>query len=188
MKTPKIAVIAEDKTDCKTIKVIIQRILGQQTSVTGVSAYGCGNLAKMIPGTLSDLGKEGFSCFIIVRDLDNNDEAKIRSILMQAVQKSSFRPEHSFICIPVQELEAWFWADQTVLTKVATAKGKIKAHPNPQNIENPKEKLIRASIEGNRKPRYITQNNPDLAQHLDLEICADRCPSFRDLRDFLVRL
>lgn len=187
MKTLKIAVIAEDKTDCDTLRVIIQRILGKETAVKGVAARGCGNLAKMIPSALRDLEKQSYSIFIIVRDLDDQDEVKIRRKLEEIVRSSSRHPEKCLICIPIQELEAWFWADQAVLA-IATAKRTIKAHLNPQSLKNPKEKLIEASTEGNRKPRYITQKNPDLAEQLDLKICADRCPSFRDLQDFLVAL
>jgi hypothetical protein len=67
-------------------------------------------------------------------------------------------------------------------------RGKGNAHPNPHLIIKPKEKLIQLSIGENRKPRYSTNMNVELAEKLNLELCATRCPSFKNLLDFLQSL
>jgi hypothetical protein len=63
--------------------------------------------------------------------------------------------------------------------------GKGAAKPNPHLISQPKEKLIELFKGGNRKPCYSTNMNVELAEMLDLEICVDRCSSFKDLVEFL---
>jgi len=87
------------------------------------------------------------------------------------------------ICIPIEELEAWFWSDPEVIKYIGRGKGKAEA--NPHKISKPKEKLIKLSEGGNRKPRYSTNMNAELADMLNLELCADRCPAFKGLIKFL---
>jgi Domain of unknown function (DUF4276) len=128
-------------------------------------------------------------CFIIVHDLDRNpendalnDEVKLRKTL----EASSSDVTNKCICIPIEEIEAWFWSDKEVVHHIGQGKGNARA--NPHLISQPKEKLIELSKGENRKPRYSTNMNVELAEMLDLEICADRCPSFKDLVEFLKSL
>ena len=89
----------------------------------------------------------------------------------------------SLICIPVEELEAWFWSDPAIVEEIGRGKG--KAHPSPHLIAKPKEALIRLSMAGDKKPRYSTNDNPRLAEKLALDVCAGRCRAFRELRDLV---
>jgi hypothetical protein len=124
----------------------------------------------------------------IIHDLDRNpangslnDEAKLRTNLEKSIAKFDKIEKH--ICIPIEELEAWFWSDPEVIKYIGGAKA--KAHPNPQSITKPKEKLIELSRGENRKPRYSTNDNVKLAEMLDLDLCSQSCSSFRKLREFL---
>jgi hypothetical protein len=87
------------------------------------------------------------------------------------------------ICIPVEEMEAWFWSDPGVVRYVGQGKG--KANENPHQIRSPKEELLKLSRSENRKPRYSTNMNVELAAMLNLELCSQRCPSFKNLLRFL---
>jgi Domain of unknown function (DUF4276) len=184
-----IALIAEDDTDCDTIRKIVHRVLGKQTKTKKWSSGGCSKLRRKLTANLSTLTKAGCNAFIIVHDLDRNpendtlnDEVKLRKILESAASKVT----NKCICIPIEEIEAWFWSDQEVVHHIGQGKGNAK--PNPHLISQPKEKLIELSKGENRKPRYSTNMNVELAEMLNLEICADRCSSFRDLIDFLQSL
>jgi hypothetical protein len=135
--------------------------------------------------------REGCDAFIIVHDLDRNpknnslnDEKQLRDHL--ELSCSNINSIRKYICIPIEELEAWFWSDPEVVKYVGRGKG--KAHPNPHLIIKPKEELIKLSIGENRKPRYSTNMNLELAEKLNLELCATRCPSFKNLLDFLQSL
>ncbi len=184
-----IALIAEDDTDCDTIRKIVHRVLGKQTKTKKWSSGGCSKLRRKLAANLTTLSKAGCNAFIIVHDLDRNpendslnDEGKLRKTL----EANSSDITNKCICIPIEEIEAWFWSDQEVVHHIGQGKGNAKA--NPHLISQPKEKLIELSKGENRKPRYSTNMNVELAEMLDLEICADRCPSFKGLVEFLQSL
>lgn len=188
-----IGVIAEDKTDCEAIREIVHRVLGKDTGLKkwSPSSGGCSMLRRKLPATINTLLNKGCNAFIIVHDLDRNpangslkDEATLRTDLEKLIAKFDKIEKH--ICIPVEELEAWFWSDPNIIKSIGGQKA--KAHPNPELISEPKEKLIELSKGKNRKPRHSTNANAGLAKMLDLDICSQRCPSFRRLLEFLNKL
>ncbi len=177
-----IALIAEDDTDCDAIRVIARRALDNPSlRIKKWAAKGCGNLKKDLPAKLKAMSNQGCNTFIIIHDLDRNDEAQLRITLEKA--SSVVRGANRHICIPIEELEAWFWADPDVVKFVGRGKG--NAEKNPHLISSPKEKLIKLSAGENRKPRYSTNENVELAAKLNLELCSERCPSFKNLIEFL---
>ena len=183
-----IALIAEDDTDCDAVRKIVHRVLGTNTRTKLWASKGCSTLKRKLSAKLIAMSNVGCNVFIIVHDLDRNklngslnDEAQLRETLDKSA--STLQGFHKHICIPVEELEAWFWADPNVVNHVGRGKGEAKA--NPHLICQPKEKLLRLSAGENRKPRYSTNMNVELAEMLDLNLCSDRCPSFKKLREFL---
>ncbi|MBD2500736.1 DUF4276 family protein [Anabaena azotica] len=186
-----IALIAEDDTDCDTIRKIVHRVLGKNTRTKSWASKGSSTLKRKLSAKLKVMSNEGCNAFIIVHDLDRNpqnnslnDEAKLRETLESAASK--FQNINKHICIPIEELEAWFWSDPDVIKYVGRGKG--EANLNPHLITKPKESLIRLSIGENRKPRYSTNMNAELAEKLNLELCSERCPSFKELLKFLQEL
>lgn len=90
------------------------------------------------------------------------------------------------ICIPVEEIEAWFFSSEKVLARIC---GKPQsAHPSPHRISQPKEKLIDLSRGANKRPRYSQNDNSKLAEDLDLAECAKRCLAFDLLNRFVLGL
>jgi hypothetical protein len=188
MSKLRIALIAEDETDCDAVREIVHRVLGRKISIKTWASKGCSILERKLSAKLKLFVLDGCNAFIVVRDLDRNpqnnalnDEAKSRKKLEDSASIVNSYPR--LICIPVEELEAWFWSDPVVIQYIG--KGKGKANKNPHLIEKPKEALIELSRRESRKPRYSTNMNAELAERLNLELCADRCPSFRDLLNFL---
>jgi Domain of unknown function (DUF4276) len=184
-----IAIITEDETDYKVVRKIIHRVLDKSIKTKNWSSKGCGKLKRKLTVHLLEMSKAGYNAFIIVHDLDRNqennslnDEAELR----EKLESSSSVVANKHICIPIEEMEAWFWSDPEVIKYIGKGKGSAKS--NPHMISQPKEKLIELSKGENRKPRYSTNMNVELAEMLDLEICADRCPSFRELVEFLESL
>lgn len=189
MSNCSIALIAEDETDCDTVRKIVHRVLGTNTGTKKWASKGCGKVKKKLAAKLIAMSDQGCNAFIIVHDLDRaenkslNDEAELRKTL-EAASKVEGINKH--ICIPVEELEAWFWSDPDVVKYIGRGKGEAKA--NPHLIIRPKEELIKLSKGENRKPRYSTNDNVELAEMLNLELCSDRCPSFKNLLAFLQSL
>lgn len=183
-----IGLIGEDETDCNTVRKIVHRVLGQNVGTKKWASKGSGILKRKLKSQLNNLSRKGCNAFIIIHDLDRNplnnslnDEAKLRQTLEGL--SSNFSESTKHICIPIEELEAWFWSDPKVVQHIGKSKG--KAHPNPHEITKPKEKLIALSVGENRKPRYSTNMNVELAEKLNLEICSKCCPSFKELLYFL---
>ena len=194
MSNIKIALIAEDETDCAAIRKIVHRVIGAEIATKKWASNGCSTLRKKLTAQIKVLSSQGCNIFIVVHDLDRNpqngslnDEPALRSkleVLSSGVKSHKSHNKH--ICIPIEELEAWFWSDPDVLEYLGGEKG--KAHVNPDRIKCPKEELMKLSIGKNRKPRYSTNMNVELAARLNLDLCSDRCPSFRDFREFLKSL
>jgi hypothetical protein len=61
------------------------------------------------------------------------------------------------------------------------------AHASPESLRRPKEALKALSQGTQKKPRYTTAQTPRLAENLNIALCAQRCPSFRTLREFVAR-
>ena len=89
-----IALIAEDDTDCDTVREIVHRVLGKNTRTKPWASKGCSTLRRKLSAKLKAMSKEGCNAFIIVHDLDRNpqnnslnDEVKLRETLEVAVSE-----------------------------------------------------------------------------------------------------
>jgi hypothetical protein len=183
-------IIVEDQTDGDVLRVVIRRVLNEQVPIKIRPQKGCSKIKAKAVRIIADLVKQSnVSDIIVVHDLDRhpttnqlNDERKLRKQLSECCEIGSAAVRR-LICVPVEELEAWFWADPAVVKKIGRGNG--EAHPHPDSIPMPKESLQRLSRGANGKPRYSTQDNPNLAEGLNLALCANRCPSFKSLIEFL---
>lgn len=191
MSKLRIGVLAEDATDCAALAMLICRIAPRAS--IGIERYagkGCSHLRRKAEAHLKDAARRGCSAAIILHDLDrnpSNNELNDEGVLRQRLEALPVPKDlQRLVCIPVEELEAWFWADPAVIREVGRGDG--KALPSPHLLKRPKEELIRLSIGANRKPRYSTNDNAKLAEKLDLALCAKRCTSFRSLHDFIERI
>jgi len=194
---PVLGIIAEDHSDCDALVILVKRLLAtaegeKKPSFKRWAGKGCCRIHTKASATMKMWHRAGVNGVIIVHDLDRNsatnalnDEADLRSRIEQATKDA---PGLRLICIPVEEIEAWFWCDQGVLDHVAGEPNKAKAKAEPHLVCKPKEALERLSKGLNRKPRYDTSVNPELAGILDLELCASRCRAFAELRSFVNQL
>ena len=185
----RIALLAEDQTDCDALEVLIRRLVaGRTVGINHFASTGCAVLKRKAPANLRLALQKGCSAAVIVHDLDRDpanhqlkNEAALRQELEGIECPSGLK---RLVCIPVEELEAWFWADPAVIAKVGGSKG--KPHQNPHLLARPKEALIALSRDAGGKPRYSTNDNPKLAALLDTDLCGKRCQSFADFRAFIV--
>jgi hypothetical protein len=189
-------ILCEDGTDAKALGILIRRIASAAGATQGEVGLrsrhgeGCGNLRKKAAIWAKDLADSGCDAIVLVHDLDRshvtnqlNDEAKLRKELDAILVPTEAYSSH--ICIPIEEFEAWFFSCSRVMRAISGKDG--QTHANPHSIERPKEKLIGLSRGANRKPRFSTNDNAKYAEMLDLDACARLCPSFRDLRHFVMR-
>lgn len=187
MSARRFGILAEDETDADALAILVRRLAGgTQIGIKKQSFGGCARLRLKAAPTLGRMQQEGCTAAILVHDLDRNpengalnDERELRRALESLDVPSGLA---RLICIPVEELEAWFWSDAGVLSLVGPG---ARAHPSPHLIQRPKEKLIALSRGAGGKARYGTFQNRLLAEKLDLAVCAARCPAFRQLGDFV---
>lgn len=193
----RIGILAEDRTDAEMIEVLVRRIAAEHGAPAGAlgTKFRCGggcaqlrNKARVWMDQLVELDE--CDALVLVHDLDRDpqngqlrDEQELRRMLGQIAAPPAVRP---LICIPVEEIEAWFFASEKVLSEVC--RSPTAAYPSPHTIARPKEKLLRMSMGANRKPRHSTNENRRYAELLELDACARRCPAFRGLRTFVTDL
>lgn len=188
-----LGVIAEDDNDCKVIGVLIRRIFEAGGNKSGAwrlekrEGKGCSKLKRKTERWLSDLAKMGCTAVIVVHDLDRNPaNGDLNDADVLARELAAIPVPHGLtrlVCIPVEEIEAWFFSSEEVL-KRACGKPQ-KAHPSPHLVVKPKETLIRMSRGANKKPRYSENENPRLAEVLELTECKRKCPAFAALYNFV---
>ena len=201
-----IGLIVEDKSDADAVTVLIHRILLAKSlgwdkekgpypgrrkpgGVKYRSGKGCSGIDQKGGAWMHDLATRGATHVILVRDCDRNPangalncHVGIRSHLKkQCVPKGVER----LICIPVEEIEAWWWSCPAALKIVARKDCDKQAMSNPNKKRRPKEALFRLSEGANRKPRYSQNDNLNVAGALNLDLCAKRCPSFKEFREFV---
>lgn len=188
-----LGVIGEDKTDCETIKVLVRRILGAAGLSSpsfrefAPSSGGCAAMRRKAPKWIRELSREGCEAIILVHDLDRNPvtEALNDEVVLRREFDRIAGAGLRHVCIPVEEIEAWFWCDQVVLDSLGRGNG--KAHPNPHKISRPKEMLRRLALKGRGKA-YATTESAALAEVLDLQRCTACCPAFAGLREFALNV
>jgi hypothetical protein len=168
---PKIGIIAEDETDVDCIKTLVTRMSDDRIVLKGMRIGRGGNmfdLRKMTRFTQS-LSAEGCSYLLVVHDLDRdgitnelNDEKQLRARLEKALVQNPIT--RKTIIVPIEEIEAWLLSDK---------------YPHPEKIPNPKKKLEKLDR------NYRTSNNAKIARSINIDDIAQKCPSFRPLREFL---
>lgn len=190
-----IGILAEDQSDCDALSVLIRRIRvpkpGAGYKIMTRPTEGCSKLRRKGTARLKELAAAGCEALVVVHDLDrcpHNSGLNDIEALLSKLNKEVLHPNGTkrLFCIPSEELEAWFWSCQKTLDHVVRGTRIAKANHQPHKIKKPKEKLISVSCGANRKPIYSPNMNEELAGILDLEICAERCVSFRKLRDFVL--
>lgn len=181
-----LGLIAEDRTDVETLKVLIRRTWEMQrvepVRITARASKGCSKLVRKASKWMRELASSGCERVILVHDRDRHDELQLRTKLERIEVPAGVR---RLLCIPVEELEAWFWSDPGVLSVVSRGSCGDDC-PSPHLIAAPKEELRRLSSNGGRKPLYSTAENPRLAALLDMGLCARRCPAFAELQGFVL--
>jgi len=182
-------VIAEDETDYEAVKVFIERIAPKKVVVNGRGFDGCGDLVKQGARVLNTLAAKEANKFIIVHDCDGHAADERRQLIIDKIVKKVTAQGSFCLLIPKEELEAWFFADITCVTKIWTGwrvdKDIDKKYPSPENVPRPKELIRKLSVDQSLKPRFNTNKNRLLAQHVDLAKIEKKCPSFLPLKQFV---
>ena len=182
-------VIAEDTSDVNCLKILIRRLLNNKSiTIEGKGFGSCGNMKNKGSEFLAAYNKQdNFRKLIICHDRDNKSHQDIYDIASKIAKNAKLSSE-KLICIliPTEEIEAWILADIKAVSCVIPSWQPKENYSNPEDIQNPKEELIRLSRTNKPKPLYNNNtHNEKIMAHLNLDIVKKKCPSFAELAAFV---
>lgn len=180
------ALLAEDRSDVDALVVLIKRIIGQENATISRKGFGgCGELRRKAHSHIAEFSRQGATHFIICHDSDRSTPQDVRDKVIAAIKAKIPLDFDHMIVVPVQELEAWIIADEAA---IHTAIPSLTINPvaKPEEINDPKEWLIRQSQVGRSKPLYSPATfNAKVAGHLEIDKVKKKCNSFNELVDYL---
>ncbi len=182
-KSLKIGVIAEEKNDVEVLYELTCKIIQENSfSFSHFVGHGCGKIRRKCYAWALNLLQRGCKRLVIIHDLDDRDEVKLREELEKAIKGLPF--EQSVVLIPIEEIEAWLLADPEAIKRVFKMRRVPRIPARPEQIPNPKE-FLGEIVKRNSRAHYLnTVHNRKIAAELHLE-SLDRCPSFFRYPPFL---
>ncbi len=170
-------------TDGPFDKLAIAALVRTCRPGVGVESRQCprDNTKKAIR-ILKELARPNMVSFAVwVRDAETNEPEEVQRI--EKSMNDALRSEDKLILdvrcvVAVPMLEAWLLADENAMGKVC---GSSPVFQNPERIKDPKSELRRLL---NRR-RYTPEVARRIAEIADVNLIAQRCPSFQKLRDVL---
>lgn len=183
-------IIGEADSDVLTLKELVARLherLG--LAKPGFETRGFGGCAKLLRSGAKQLELyEAADCErLVVYDADRDDPAARRRKALTEVVEPAKLTVPCFVCVPVQEIEAWLLADTAAVTRVVPRCRDLPEYASPEHQNDPKEELKRICRDPKtRKSIYDTAtHNEKVAKYLDLDALLQKCPTARELAEFV---
>jgi len=164
-----VGIIAEDDSDVGVISEITLKLLHPKS--VGFKKFvgnGCGKLRRKCGAWAINLVRQGCMGIVVVHDLDQNNEQKLRAELTESIDPAD--ADASVVLIPRREIEAWLLYDAKA---IATAFGEAQPLPlpgNPESIMDPKKHLRDLINRRYRKTYLNTVHNRAIARHLNVSL------------------
>lgn len=181
-----IGIIAEDNSDFETAKILIKRILNRDNlSFKKAVGNGCGKLRRKALDYAIDLRKRGCDMLILIHDLDKHVHRELLEDLHLKLEDAPI--DKKFVCIPIEELEAWFLGDPQAIKNTFNLARIPRFKGRPETINSPKETLgEQIYLCSNKSTIFLnTKHNQKIAAHICIETVKQRCPSFDLLHNFV---
>ncbi len=187
----KYGIVGEDDSDVLTLRELIIRFHERARLPTASfkkhGFRGCANLLSKGARYLEMFEADGCERLIVLYDADRDDPAARRQRAELEIVKVANISIPCFVCVPVQEIEAWFLADTAAVTKVIPKCGILKEYTSPELQRDPKEQLKRICLDPKtRKSLYSPPtHNEKVARCVDLDLLLSKCSSARELANFV---
>lgn len=181
-----VGIIAEDNSDVDAAKILIRRIANQDNiGIKRFVGQGCGRIKRKCQAWARNLKLRGCKYLIVLHDLDRNELQQLQSELDKAISPSPISPY--LICIPIEEMEAWWLTDPQAIKKALNLTGALRISGRPQDIKSPKEHIgyLVKKCSNKTKVYLNTEHNSTIAKHLDLGKARLGCDSFIPFYDFV---
>lgn len=181
-----VGIIAEDDSDVDCVRVLIKRIAdNERIGVKKFVGKGCGRIKRKCNAWADQLKSRGCTVLILVHDLDRANYTDLERQISSALSPSPIKKH--FICLPVQELEAWLISDPDAISRGLKLRKVPRVPGNPETIDSPKEYLgdLISKISGGEKVYLNTKHNEMIATELSLDCAKNKCPSFDKFHSFI---
>jgi hypothetical protein len=186
-KIKRIGIIAEDESDYEASRTIVKRIIkNDKIGFRPRTSNGCGRLKRKAFDYAVDLNSRGCDLLLLFHDLDRNNLAELEKELEEKLAKNPI--SSYFICIPIEEIEAWFLSDPECIKNTLNLKRIPKIKAQPETILSPKEYLCSlVSSYSDREKIYLnTKHNALLSENISIDLMKEKCKSFKKLYDFIM--
>lgn len=183
-----IGLIVEDYSDYESFKILIQRVINKKDlKFKKAISNGCGKLRRKASSYAKNLSDKGCDMVIVVHDLDRNIHENLKNELEKKLSNSPAK--YNFICIPIEEIEAWFLSDPDAIKKTFNLDKTPKIKGLPETIASPKEYIESAvKLYSNNTKLYLnTKHNIKLSENICLDLIKNKCSSFCELNDYLLK-
>lgn len=190
--TASIATIVEGQSEVESVPVLLRRILPGCLGASDVDVVRPfrvsrtritrpHELERAVKQTLRD--RPNVEAILVLLDADDDCPATLGPALAQRGQQVSAKPVA--VVLAMRELEAWFLGAKRSLRGVRGIRDDAEPPPNPEAIRGAKESLSH-NMTGRR---YLeVDDQPALADRMDLEAAKAACPSFARLVREVTRL
>jgi len=179
-------IIAEDKSDVDSARILIHRIANNNhIGIKNWVGEGCGRINRKCLDWSTDLKKRGCSRLILIHDLDRKDLNCLKQKIMESLNPCPIKLH--LICIPIEEFEAWLLSDPEAIKTSMNLKATPNVKSPPETINSPKEhlgELIRRAS-GGEKIYINTDHNTRICEALSIYRTLNRCPSFVPFYNFV---
>jgi len=172
-------VLCEGDTDVGAIKAVAKRL-----HVRARPRRMIGNRPEKIARICKALA-QNYDKFIILKDLHRYREERIEKIRGEILGFVDAQTSTKINFIIVRHaIEAWFLADTDALSKVYNCK--VPEISDPEEIENPAEKLGRLLEKHGKKYIKSERISKRIMDEADLQKVSRKCPSFEKLLEYLM--
>jgi hypothetical protein len=184
MSASSYGIVVEGNYDSVVYDAFIRRLTSPDVHFKPLPCEGKTNLMRNFPGLLRrfeyEIGGGPVDMAIVIRDADGKDTSEVEAKMRMKIQGRSypFRLNVRLFAVP-QAMDAWLLADIGAISAAVQNRGGkrvTKSHENPESLRDPKEWFRKLLTD--HKATYTAELCREIAQNVDLQVLAQRCPRF----------
>jgi hypothetical protein len=182
-------IIVEGGYDSTVYETIIRRLASHEVRIVPRACEGKRNVKHKFPGFLdsfkySELGGPVDMAIVIV-DADGQDPTALEAEMRAKVATRQYRFAVHVYAV-TNAMEAWLLADPDTVNRAMqgrTSKRVTKTHHAPETLLDPK--LLLQQLLTGIGVDYTAAVAAEIAQQIDPQVLAGKCPRFRDFAELV---